>query len=121
MTKAERRKPTQAEQAERAMPSYEDGLPLPEGGVGSEPEFAPPPAPDEWFPTEELQPTPDMEILVRASKRGPVIRVRFRKTRAYNQAEMRFMPFLKMVYADTGLNLNRTFKPIEWRPVPRTD
>ena len=97
------------------MPSYSEGLPLPDGAIVSGP------PPDEWFATEELEPTVDMEILVRASKRGPVQRVRFRKTRAYNPAEMRFMPFLKMVDAVTGLNLPKTFKPLEWQPVAKAE
>ena len=75
----------------------------------------PPSAEPEWFPIHELTPTIDMEIFVRASKKGRQVRVRFRKTRAYNPASMRYEPFLKMYDSDNNAKL--TFSPIEWRPV----
>jgi hypothetical protein len=77
----------------------------------------PPPTPDEWFPVEELQPAADMEIMVRASKKGNPFRVKFKRTRAYNHEAMRYLPFLLMV--DAATNLRLTFKPIEWQPVQK--
>ena len=69
----------------------------------------------EWFPIEELEPSVDMKIMVRASKKGKPVLVRFRKTRAYNPEAMRFMPFLKMYDAENNCKLS--FKPIEFQPV----
>ena len=75
------------------------------------------PQPGEWFPLCDMEVAADAEFLVRASKKGRPVKIRFRKTRAYDHAAMRFMPFLKMIDAATGLKL--TFTPIEFSLVPK--
>lgn len=80
---------------------------------------APPPVPVAqaavgWQPFETIPIDPDAKFFVRKGPKANAVLVRYRKTRAYSHKDMRFMPFLKLVEATTGVKLN--FTPSEWSP-----
>jgi hypothetical protein len=78
-----------------------------------------PPDPLEWFPIEELPvDDPAAEFLVRASKKGRPLAVKFRKTRGYDDAAMRYVP--KMILIDAQMGTKLSFKPVEFA-IPQTE